>query len=275
MAIFKRQKFSKTSSANFQKLPPLVRRGLERSKISAITLMSDAAAGSSDSIDLRAQVFERLNTGGERLNTQELRNSLYSGPFNNLIVHLAGTGAFTEAWDIPSHKEHILSDGSPDSELKENNLFKRMIDVEIVLRFFAFKDEKKITGSVRAMLDGAMKLYRNVNESEIADLREQFQEALTLAHAVFERDVFRLPASGTRSRGLLSRPLFDAQMVAFYRQRHLASDIIANRKSVKSAVLALADKGSKTYELIVGRANTAIAIKNRIKAVEEAILGAL
>lgn len=122
----------------FKRLPPLIRRYLERSKLSAITLMSDSSMSEEDSVDLRAQVFERLNTGGERLNAQELRNSLYSGPFNRLVVELAADSAFTKAWNIPNHSAHTLSDGSPSSELRDDPYYKRMLDCEIVLRFFSF-----------------------------------------------------------------------------------------------------------------------------------------
>ena len=55
----------------YSELPPSIRRGLERAKISAITLMSDTSEATDNSLELRAQVFERLNTGGERLNPQE------------------------------------------------------------------------------------------------------------------------------------------------------------------------------------------------------------
>ena len=68
--------------------------------------MSDAGELSENSIDLRAQVFERLNTGGEQLNPQELRNSLYAGPFNQLLIDLSKDPLFTNAWKIPSHKEN-------------------------------------------------------------------------------------------------------------------------------------------------------------------------
>ena len=48
---------------NFSELPPSIRRGLERAKISAITLMSDTSDSGENSLDLRAQVFERLGSG--------------------------------------------------------------------------------------------------------------------------------------------------------------------------------------------------------------------
>ncbi len=134
-------------------LPPLVRRGLDRAKISAITLMSDNGSGLENSLDLRAQVFERLNTGGEQLNQQELRNSLYSGDFNNLLIELSRIRAFTDAWEIPNHDENTRADGTPSAVLAANTLYKRMTDVEIVLRFFAFREAKKLSGSVRSMLD--------------------------------------------------------------------------------------------------------------------------
>ena len=121
---------------SFSDLPPSIKRGLERAKVSAITLTSDTSDASINNLDLRAQVFERLNTGGERLNPQELRNSLYSSQFNRLIIKLSREPKFTEAWEIPNYEDNLLSDESPTDVLKKNMLFKRMTDVEIALTFF-------------------------------------------------------------------------------------------------------------------------------------------
>jgi hypothetical protein len=259
----------------FAKLPPMVRRGIERSKISAITLMSDSNASGGDQIDLRAQVFDRLNTGGERLNPQELRNSLYSGKFNRLIVDLAKLKDFTDVWEIPAHADHTLSDGSPDDVLRDNNLFKKMIDVEIVLRFFAFRDEKKISGAVRAMLDDTMKELRHVDDAALAVLSEEFVTALSTARSVFGESAFRLPAAGEKKRGALSRPLYDAQMVALYRLRNRKYEVVAKRETIASAVRALALPESPNYALMVGRGNTAQLIKDRIALVEKTIIDQL
>lgn len=260
---------------NFNKLPPRIRRGLERAKISAITLMSDSGELSENSIDLRAQVFDRLNTGGERLNQQELRNSLYSGPFNRLIIELSKDPRFTDAWNIPNHRSNTLSDGSPTEELKKNNLFKRMTDVEIVLRFFAFKNPNLISGSVRSMLDNTMKRYRNSNENEIQELRNEFQSALCLCSTVFGEHIFKIPKGEHSKKPRLSRPFYDAQMVVMHQLSDRKKDVIRRASAVKQRVLGLADSASESYQLIVGRANTAEAVRSRINAVAGAANEAL
>ncbi len=258
----------------YAQLPPLVRRGLERAKISAITLMSDTSGGEDNGIELRAQVFERLNTGGEHLNAQELRNSLYSGPFNDMIISLSKEKAFTDAWGIPDHEENTLADGSVSEELKDNVLYKRMTDVEIVLRFFTFQDDKKISGSVRSMLDAIMKSNRHMKPDEIEIARRQFRDTLNLARLVFGKDAFRLPGTGD-GNGKLSKPLYDAQIIALFRLQSRASDILASAPAIKNAVMNLARPNSDTYELMVGRGNTAGTIRDRIARVQNAIEGAI
>lgn len=258
----------------YAQLPPLIRRGLERAKISAITLMSDTSDGEDNSIELRAQVFERLNTGGERLNAQELRNSLYSSPFNNMIVSLSKQKAFTDAWGIPDHEENTLADGSVADELKNNVLFKRMADVEIVLRFFAFQDDEKISGSVRSMLDATMKSNRNATKEQIEVFNSQFLDTLVLARDVFGNDAFRLP-DGANGKGKLSKPLYDAQIIALFRQYSRADEIREAAPEVKRVVMNLARPDSKTYELMVGRGNTASTIKDRIAEVQSSIQGVI
>lgn len=259
----------------YSQLPPLVRRGLERAKISAITLMSDMSGGEENSLELRAQVFERLNTGGERLNNQELRNSLYSGSFNDLLISLSKTPEFTGAWGIPNHEANTREDGSVSEELKKNVLYKRMSDVEIVLRFFAFQDDADISGSVRSMLDNTMKRYRHAEAEKIAELRQSFEKTLNLAQNVFGDEIFRLPAQDQGKLGKQSKPLYDAEMAALFRLLGRAEEIENKGQTVVERVMALADPQATTYDLMVGRGNTAATIKERIETVRATILGVI
>ena len=265
------QSWPSLNGRRYAELPPSIRRGLDRAKLSAITLMSDSAPLESNSLDLRAQVFERLNTGGERLTQQELRNALYPGPFNDLLIELSRNQLFTDAWNIPCYKENTRSDGSPTRNLITNTLFKRMADVEIVLRFFAFRDSDKISGSVRSMLNNTMKRYRNIDEHQVKQLKQEFLSAIELCYMVFGDDIFRIPPTASKRKSRLSRPFFDAQMVVMHEEYSQSSNLMNSAHAIKLEVLRLVEPASESYSLMVGRANTAEAVKARIEAVRAAV----
>lgn len=87
-------------------LPPRTKRTLERASLSAIVLLKESRASLRDAntnrvLELKKFVFERLNTGGKKLNAQEIRNAVYSGVFNDTIISLTRTSAFTNIWGIP------------------------------------------------------------------------------------------------------------------------------------------------------------------------------
>lgn len=258
---------------NFKALPPLLKRGLERAKISAITLMADPTSGI-DSIDLRAQVFDRLNRGGERLNPQEIRNSLYSGDMNQLIIDLSAEPLFTKPWGIPDRAANTLSDGSISKALRDNKLYQRMVDCEIVLRFFAFRDPAKISGSVRSMLDRELRENRTLGAAQITERTRSFKDALSLANEVFGASAFRLPPDGT-TLGSLSRPVYDSEMVALHLLKAKKAQLIAKKADVAKAVFALMVPEAADYELMVGRGNTAQSVRDRIQAVKGAMESAL
>ncbi len=66
-------------------------------------------------------IFERLNTGGTSLTPQEVRNSSYHGPFNDMLFEL----------NEYVNWRHIFGTINPDA---------RMRDQEIIVRFFALSE---------------------------------------------------------------------------------------------------------------------------------------
>lgn len=255
----------------YSQLPPLIRRGLDRAKISAITLMSDNSTSNEDSIDLRAQVFDRLNTGGEKLNAQELRNALYAGPFNELMIELSRSKMFSQAWEIPAYEENLRADGSVSELLEKNTLYKRMSDVEIVIRFFAFKNTDAISGSVRNMLDETLKINRHCSEIELDAYRKDFNFCMELCLDIYQEDAFRLPNSKSKSDSTLSRPLFDAQMIGMYLNINHKDKIKRKASEIRDRMSLLTRPGGENYDLMVGRANTSSSIKERIHVVANMI----
>ena len=251
----------------YAKCPPRIQRGLDRRRISANVLLAENIRDPKHADFIRRTVFERLNTGGQQLNHQELRNSLYSGPLNELLIELAGNRLFDETWDIPPYEDHYRkSEGYISPELAANKLFRRMKDCEIVLRFLAFREAHRIKGSVRSILDNYMKENRDAPPSQIDDLQGAFLNSLRIAHAVFGQYTFRTRNSD--GKWVLSQPLFDAVMVAVEKLAQHENKLVAHKQKALDALLA-AMKRDEVYEIIVGRPNTATAIKSRISIIYE------
>jgi len=205
--------WSDLNGLRYRDLPERLKRGLDRRRISAVILLAESAPPEEIQFaDIRREVFERLNTGGTALNPQELRNSIYGGPFNELIVELARTPLFCKMWDIPTHGRTPSS--TQLEELQNNDLYKKMADCQIVLRFFAFRDQHYVSGSVKGMLDSCMKRNRYGTPANIKEFRNIFKSRLNLVYEIFGTNAFRLPASQNARH---SRPLSDALMIALDR----------------------------------------------------------
>ena len=140
--------WSDLNGRTYSDCPPRIQRGLDRRRLSAVILLAESTSTLSAANDVRRTVFERLNTGGQNLNAQELRNCLYAGPFNELLISLAGERLFNEIWEIPPYEDNIRGN-QITPRLRENRWFKRMSDCEIVLRFFAFRRSSRLRGAVK------------------------------------------------------------------------------------------------------------------------------
>jgi len=256
--------WSVLNGRTYSRCPPGIQRGLDRRRISANVLLAENIRDPKHADFIRRTVFERLNTGGLQLNHQELRNSLYSGPLNDLLIELAGERLFNQIWGIPPYEDHYRKDeGYIGPELAANKLFKRMKDCEIILRFLAFRHADQIKGSVRNILDTYMKENQDAVPQEINALRGAFRNSLRIAYAIFGEHTFRIRVKGAWQ---LSQPLFDAVMVAVESLVKCEGKLVANKKQIEAS-LAKQTKKKAVYEIIVGKPNTAVAVKERIAIV--------
>ena len=252
--------------------PEKIRRGLDRRRLSAVVLLAESGGDSPEQVArLRREVFERLNTGGEKLKAQELRNSLYAGLFNKLLIELAATPLFNDLWDMPRYEDHYVQEtGVFSPELAKNTLFKRMGDCEIVLRFFAFRKPSHVRGAVKTMLDRCMANHLNVTTDEIDELGKAFLDALEVAHRIFGNRTFQL--KNEKGRWIHSQALCDAVMSALDRLKDHSEDLVAARKEIREE-LDNSLKDEDTYTVIVGRPNTANAIKERLSIIHDILEG--
>ena len=265
------ERWKELNGLRFRELPEILQRGLDRRRLSATVLLVEGA----DKVhpqqsDIRKLVFERLNTGGQHLNAQELRNCLYAGPFNDSLIELSQDPLFTEIWGIPSHSQNVDMHGNVAAVLRENRRYRRMLDCEIVLRFFALRKRSNIRGSVRSMLDRCMEENLNVSSAQLSDLKDEFKTRLKLAYDIFGTQVFRYRDEDGKWQ--LSETLYDGVMVAIDRVWSKRDHLLSAKTRVMKRVIHLLRKPS-AFEVIVGRPNTAKAVKRRMRLLTRAIEG--
>jgi len=108
-----------------------------------VTVLNDKS-----DLNVRFDLFERLNTGGVSLTNQEIRNCIYRGIFNETLKKLSKSEAFS--------KVVLLKETSQQNGMAE----------EYVLRFFAYFDNhQEFDHNVKGFLNDYMKINSNKNPS--------------------------------------------------------------------------------------------------------------
>lgn len=177
--------------------------------------------------EVRFLLFQRLNEGSVSLNDQELRNSVWRGPYNEFLKDLSEEPAW---WKLLNLKKR----------------HPRMADVELTLRYSAFRDQQymahpdKKTGR---FLDKQMMIGVGYREKEIKAARRDFKTAIELATVVYGSRACRRYVSGTEEQpeghwdGRMNRALMDVQLWGF--NRYSKGIVVKNADAIREVSIDL------------------------------------
>lgn len=183
------QEWSDLNGKRYSQLPQEVRRGVDRRYLSSIILLHETAKTKEEAQRLKQLVFERINSGGERLTPQESRNAVFPGPLNDLCIELSHDENLRALWHIPDLSSKAAKDSvSKDEErLIGISLYKTMGDVELVLRFFAYRQqlEKQERLTLRDYLDVYLRKGNLLPADELVRMGQIFQETVLLVRQIF------------------------------------------------------------------------------------------
>lgn len=116
LRLEKLEKLLKFDGFTFDELPTDIRTAFEDRPLKVVVLNDKS------DLQVRYDLFERLNTGGIELTDQEIRECVFRGPFVDFLVELTEYPSFRDVIILP---ESRWKDGTPQ---------------EFVLRFFAFHE---------------------------------------------------------------------------------------------------------------------------------------
>jgi len=144
----------------FKDLPPKPKELLKDGMMRVNVIKKDSHP------DIKYDIFMRLNKGAATLNYQELRNCLYRGTLNDAAKNIAATN------------QNFLA------ILKQRKPHERFLDVEFIIRFFAFKSNLMIVEggkySLRnyaGSLVGYINNYMHGNCNPTDEVKEQLVES--------------------------------------------------------------------------------------------------
>jgi hypothetical protein len=244
--------FSELNDMHFEDLPGTLQTVLEtRANLRAIIILRQSDP------DIKYQVFQRLNTGGIKLNPQEIRNSAWPSELNNMILDESESREFHAALGI--------------KEKSKSSVYREMRDAEFVLRFLTFhKDWDTFSGGMGRRLDEYMAENQGLPKAEVDELRESFRIAVRKSVAAFGDHVFRrwVPAPKSYWRKQVLAAAYDAEIFAvldFDEQR-----LRENRELLVAGLVTLFE--DPDFRRSVDSAtNTPSYFRDRIKAVRAMI----
>ena len=175
------EKLPSLGEVHFAELPTDIQTALEDRPVKVIVLNDKS------DLQVRFDLFERLNTGGVALTNQEVRECVFRGPFMELLSELSASSEFRR---VVALSKGSWKDGTPE---------------DYVLRFFAFHERyQQFDHSVKDFLNDFTEAA--VSEPAISRRKATFQKAFQFLAEIF-------PNSIKSSKGVTAVNLFEAVAV--------------------------------------------------------------
>jgi len=249
----------------YKSLPDQVRKGIDRRYLSSVVLLYETAKDPREAQRLKQLVFERINSGGVDLSEQETRNALYAGPMNRLCIELSRNDSLCKLWGMPLPDANERATGTASRDRVLNDSFKRMEDVELVLRFFAHRQRRALFrgGRLDRYLDRYLRTANTWSPNLLKQLGSVFDGTIKLVDDVLGMRAFWLWRERGGQHAWVEQPTYvayDAVMHAFSDHLGAADKLRAQRDAIQSGMPVFYEKN---YEAFDGRKVNASDIAKR------------
>ena len=208
--------FNELNGKLFREFPSNLQSRIEDATITAFILSEKTSQ------DMLFTIFERINTGGVRLNEMEIRNCIFRGPLNDKMRRLATNKDFIQA-------------------INQNNISDRMQDRSLVIRFLAFYEQgyDKANSGLKSFLNRSFDAHRYAKDSLLDEYEEKFKRAMRSSITFFGSHAFRLRRTHARAGGEWApRPNASIfQVVATSLAKYDHHDVVRNADAISEAYL--------------------------------------
>lgn len=265
--------WSELNGKKYSQLPQKVKEGIDRRQLSVITMLKESAKDAITADKMKKMVFERLNTGGVQLSDQEIRNALFSGKFNDLCLKLSDNPTFRKLWGISDINEKNTSDDRETSYddllvASRNKMYRRMYDVELILRYFSMRNIENYSGKLSKFLDAYLQKGNSFTDEEIKALEREFIDSVAFLDKLFGDKAFCI----SRNENSWSTPqnmIYDVMMLSVANKKVRTKEL---KSSVEERVKKLSEFYVNNSKVFNGKKQSKSDITQRVDLVQEFLL---
>ncbi|MBP1631055.1 MAG: hypothetical protein H6Q15_1948 [Bacteroidetes bacterium] len=207
------EEWQELNGKRYEELPSKVKEGIDRRYLSSIVLLNETAKDKLQAESLKKIVFGRLNSGGDKLTPQETRNALYGGKFNTCCIKLSQNEYFRKLWKFDIIQKNENGEINNEDELLKTDSYKKMVDVELVIRFFAYRhiDKMSTLGNQEILIDEYLKQANFFPDEVIDDLCALFEQCVKILYMVFGDKALLMP-DGAQKKITPTKTIYDPIM---------------------------------------------------------------
>lgn len=202
------------------------------------------------------QIFERINTAGRTLMPQEIRNCIYQGAFNSILIKLNNNVEWRKLYGL-------------------KNVDSRMRDIELILRFFALQDlNTKAIKAKQISLKKYLNLYMDSPDSKKVEIlkarEEKFVKIINFILKEFGEHAFHNITSTGNYSERFHPTIYDSIMVSTSKALGINEDLhIENLETRRIQLL----NNEKFQEYISKRTTDISHIEGRIAIALDILFG--
>ncbi|UNK53052.1 DUF262 domain-containing protein [Rahnella aceris] len=251
---------SELNGCAYGDLPPFLTRRLEERTIRCLRIDSTVDA------QVKYDIFERLNTGSVRLESQELRNATARGAFNDLTKELGSLPLFRKLIQI--------SDADP----LNNPKVRKMEDAELVLRFFALSNGgyERLKKGFKEFLTTSLVEFNKLSEDERNKCKSDFLTYISFIDLQLKPQPFskvRFEGAVIKRMSSFNAAVYDAVLIGLS-ESFTSKEIEERPEIIASKVLGyetlFADP--EFFAAVTGSVNDAAKVNLRISKMKEYFL---
>ncbi|MCE0799583.1 DUF262 domain-containing protein [Buttiauxella sp. S04-F03] len=184
----------KLNGSYYKDLPSFLIRRLEERSIRCLRIDSTVDP------QVKYDIFERLNSGSVKLESQELRNATCRGPFKDLVKKLVCNQDFLTACKLTPNSKRV----------------KKMEDEELILRFFAINYKNGYSdykGGFKQFLTNKMSEFNELDEKSLKGMEKDFVQtfrSIATTDLQYPFAKYRITTKGLKKMSDFNASVFDA-----------------------------------------------------------------